>query len=64
MNTEHVSFRKGSLFCSHCGRKQRVFYPVEIGVFAAMCRAFSKSHAHCGKTWQEPTPDEDGNKND
>ena len=58
MNTDHVIIRNESLFCSHCGRKQGVSYPIEINVFAAMCKAFSKSHAACEKTWQEPTPDE------
>ena len=58
MNTDHVIIRNESLFCSHCGRKLGVSYPIEIDVFAAMAKAFSKSHAACEKTWQEPTPDE------
>lgn len=58
MNIDHVIIRNESLFCSHCGRKQGVSYPIQIDVFAAMAKAFSKSHATCEKTWQEPTPDE------
>lgn len=58
MNTEHIIIRNESLFCSNCGRKQAVSYPMEIDVFAAMAKAFSKNHAACEKIWQEPTPDE------
>ncbi len=58
MNADHVIIRNESLFCSHCGRKQGVSYPIEIEVFAAMAKAFSNSHAECEKTWQEPAPDE------
>lgn len=51
---DHTTFRNGDLFCTHCGRSQAVAMPIEIPVFAAMCSAFSKSHAKCKKTWREP----------
>lgn len=53
-NTEHVTFRNQDLFCSHCGSRQKVAYPVEIDVMSAMLKAFAKSHADCEKTWVEP----------
>jgi len=52
--TEHVVIRNQKLFCSNCGREQTVPYPIEIPVFVAMGKAFSKSHANCPKTWSEP----------
>lgn len=56
--TDHVIIRNSNLFCSHCGREQKVPYPIEIPVFTAMGAAFSKSHANCVKTWSEPLVDQ------
>lgn len=54
----HVGFRNGDLFCSHCGSSQKIPAPMEISVFAAMGKAFQKSHAKCRKTWTEPVVDQ------
>lgn len=55
--TDHVVIRNQKLFCSNCGREQIVPYPIEIPVFVAMGKAFSKSHANCANTWTEPVVD-------
>lgn len=52
--TDHVVIRNQKIFCSHCGREQVVPYPIEIPVFIAMGKAFSKSHANCQKVWTQP----------
>lgn len=52
---EHVGIRNSNLFCSNCGREQIIPYPIEPDMFAAMGKAFEKSHTDCAKTWQEPT---------
>jgi hypothetical protein len=54
---DHVIFRNEKLFCSHCGATQTIPLPMEIAVFAAMGKAFTKSHSKCEKTYQEPVVD-------
>lgn len=54
---DHVTIRNSDLFCSHCGAKQTVPYPIDISVFVAMGNAFTKVHANCEKTWRQPEPD-------
>lgn len=56
IKTEHVVIRNENLFCMNCGSSQAIPFPMEIPVFAAMGKAFGKSHATCPKTWEPPTP--------
>lgn len=37
----------GTLLCTHCGEKYVMSLPVPVGVMAAACDAFSKSHRCC-----------------
>lgn len=60
--TDHVILRNNAMFCSHCGRSQAIPFPVEIPVFSAMTKAFSKSHKDCEKTWTEPMADQSKSK--
>jgi hypothetical protein len=55
---DHVVMRNGAVFCLHCGREQKIAMPCEISVFSAMAKAFTKSHAKCLKTWEEPQADQ------
>ena len=55
---DHVVMRNGSMFCSHCGRYQAIAFPMEIPVFVAMSKAFTKSHLNCAPVWKEPEPAE------
>lgn len=56
--SDHVVLRNGAMFCSHCGREQKMALPMEIPVFTAMVDAFCKSHKNCVKVWQQQFPDQ------
>lgn len=54
IKADHVIIRNEKLFCSNCGAAQTIQLPMEIPVFVAMGKAFTKSHAKCLKTYKEP----------
>lgn len=55
---EHIIMRNGGIFCSHCGRSQDLPKTMEIDVFGAIGRAFTKTHKDCVKTWVQPEADQ------
>lgn len=46
---DHVIFKFDSnqLLCTHCGETYPVTMPVSVNMFAAMGKAFGKSHRGC-----------------
>ncbi len=51
---EHTGFRNGDLFCFHCGRSQKIPYPMDVRIAADLMLSFAKHHKACTKTWVEP----------
>ena len=48
---DHVVMRGEEMFCSHCGHRQKLTFPIDLNVFAAAAKAFTASHREC-----EPDP--------
>jgi len=55
--TEHTGMRNEMMFCYNCGRSQKLPLPMDIRIFAALAKAFSKIHRKCEKTWTQPVND-------
>lgn len=43
----HAVLGNNSARCLNCGEEQAIAFPSSIGVMTAICKAFSKEHAHC-----------------
>lgn len=54
---DHCVMWRGGFKCLNCGREFSVQYPIEPYMFDAQAKAFTKEHAKCKKTWQEPSHD-------
>lgn len=44
---DHVVLQGEEMVCLHCGRRQRMAFPIDLAVFAAAGKAYSAKHRHC-----------------
>jgi len=58
MKVTHVTIRNESLFCTHCGGKFDLVYPIPVEGLTKKIDAFNLLHADCKPTWKEPEADQ------
>lgn len=50
----HTTIRNNALFCTHCGEKMAIPFPMGVQKFSEMCKGFEIMHKNCEKTWTKP----------
>lgn len=60
-DSSHLQIRNGHLFCTHCGGRHRIPFPLAVDKFSDLTENFTKLHMDCEKTWNEPEYDESVN---
>lgn len=54
---DHTVFRNQDLFCTRCGGRFKLNYPIEIPKLNKKIQAFNVLHSDCEQTWTESEPD-------
>lgn len=54
---KHIIIRNENLFCTNCGTKHILNFPISTSLMLRKTELFTELHSDCLKTWEEPTPD-------